>query len=271
MNCRYCQTSNSEHDHRCRKCGRRLQNVPDYTGSSAAAPALSYDAHDRARVSRSVVAEPPASTRKAITYQPSLFSSRELPHVVPFESIAPGTVEPAKRRAPAGPPRQRPRKVIAGQQNLEFAPSRNSRLQDGVIYCDAPVAITTHRSLAGVLDAVVVASGLAMLAIVLRIAGCDLVWNVRTAPLYLAAAAAVMIFYRLLWCFANGDSPGMRWAQLALINFDGQRPTRRQRFTRAASGFLSLAAAGLGLLWAFVDEETLTWHDHISKTFPTPR
>jgi hypothetical protein len=37
-----------------------------------------------------------------------------------------------------------------------------------------------------------------------------------------------------------------------------------------ASGFLSLAAGGLGLLWALVDEETLTWHDHISKTFPTP-
>ena len=27
---------------------------------------------------------------------------------------------------------------------------------------------------------------------------------------------------------------------------------------------------GLGLVWALVDEENLTWHDHISKTFPTP-
>jgi len=24
------------------------------------------------------------------------------------------------------------------------------------------------------------------------------------------------------------------------------------------------------LVWALVDEENLTWHDHISKTFPTP-
>jgi hypothetical protein len=23
------------------------------------------------------------------------------------------------------------------------------------------------------------------------------------------------------------------------------------------------------LVWALVDEESLTWHDHISKTFPT--
>ena len=28
--------------------------------------------------------------------------------------------------------------------------------------------------------------------------------------------------------------------------------------------------AGLGLLWALVDEESLTWQDHISHTFPTP-
>jgi hypothetical protein len=55
-----------------------------------------------------------------------------------------------------------------------------------------------------------------------------------------------------------------------LVNFDGQKPTQRQRFQRLASGFLSLFAAGLGLLWALVDEETLTWHDHISRTFPTP-
>jgi hypothetical protein len=54
------------------------------------------------------------------------------------------------------------------------------------------------------------------------------------------------------------------------VNFDGQTPTRAQRFYRTASGFLSLMAGGIGLLWGLVDEETLTWHDHISKTFPTP-
>ena len=269
MHCRYCQTSNSEHDHRCRKCGRRLANMPVYAGSSAAAPALHYDARDAGPVSRT--AEPPVA-RKPITYQQSLFSSRELPRIVPFETIAPGAVEAPKRRASSTPARQRPRKVIAGQKSLEFAPSvRSSRLQEGAIYCDAPVAISTHRSLAGALDAAIVSAGLVLLGAVLRIAGCDVVFNVRTIPLYLAAAAGIMIFYRLLWCLANGDSPGTRWANLTLINFDGQRPTRKQRIMRTASGFLSLAAAGLGLLWALVDEETLTWHDHISKTFPTPR
>jgi uncharacterized RDD family membrane protein YckC len=280
MECRYCQTSNSLDDHRCRKCGRRMRNMPVYTGSSAAAPALSYDAHPLAPVSRTVLAEPLSEpVRKPITYQPSLFSSRELPRVVAFETIAPGmaepltgVVEPSKRRSPATHPRQRPRKVIAGQQRLEFAPaSRSSRLNDAAIYCDAPVAIATHRALAAALDAGVVGAGLALLAVIPRMAGVEVALNVHTVPVFLAAVAGVLLFYRLLWCLANGDTPGMRWAHLALINFDGQRPSRKQRFIRAASGFLSLAAAGLGLLWALVDEETLTWHDQISKTFPTPR
>jgi hypothetical protein len=34
--------------------------------------------------------------------------------------------------------------------------------------------------------------------------------------------------------------------------------------------FLSYTVGGLGLVWALVDEEQLAWHDHISKTFPTP-
>jgi hypothetical protein len=54
------------------------------------------------------------------------------------------------------------------------------------------------------------------------------------------------------------------------VDFDGRRPDREQRRMRLVAGLLSLSAAGLGLVWALVDEENLTWHDHISKTFPTP-
>ncbi len=39
MECRYCQASNAEDDHRCRRCGRRLRLTPVYT-TSAAVPAL---------------------------------------------------------------------------------------------------------------------------------------------------------------------------------------------------------------------------------------
>ena len=44
MECRYCQAANADDDHRCRRCGRRLRMSPVYTGSSAAAPVLQYEA-----------------------------------------------------------------------------------------------------------------------------------------------------------------------------------------------------------------------------------
>jgi hypothetical protein len=34
-------------------------------------------------------------------------------------------------------------------------------------------------------------------------------------------------------------------------------------------GLLSIAAAGLGLIWALTDEERLTWHDMATQTFLT--
>ncbi len=116
MECRYCQAANADDDHRCRRCGRRLRMSPVYTGSSAAAPVLQYEAAPvlqyEARRFRSEPHRPCNMTRRAracasrlephttrpnpalravpITYQPSLFTSRELPLVVQFETIAPG-------------------------------------------------------------------------------------------------------------------------------------------------------------------------------------
>jgi uncharacterized RDD family membrane protein YckC len=278
MECRYCQTSNSEDDHRCRRCGRRLRTGPVYVGSSAAAPALQYDASERPRVARpAAVTSAPPQARKPITYQPSLFTSRELPRVVPFESIAPAAVRGAER-AEKRPPRQgssterpRPRRTAAGQQDLQFAAAaRPARLLEGAIYCDAPVAIPAHRATAAAIDGSIVVIALALFGLIFHLAGGEIVVTSKAMPLFVCVAAVLTGFYRLLWCLADGDTPGMRWTHLILVNFDGQPPNRRQRLARTASGLLSLMAGGLGLVWALVDEETLTWHDHISKTFPTP-
>jgi uncharacterized RDD family membrane protein YckC len=270
---------------------------PVYTGSSAAAPVLQYETAPVAQYETAAAVrfetvetstpslratsrlEPhttpePSAPRRPITYQPSLFTSRELPMVVRFETIAPGSAPPVPRKPPSAP-RQRRRKLIPGQQALEFAhqfaqSARSSKPADGVIYCDAPVAIPVHRAMAAALDTSIILMALAIFGIVFHLAGGAFVLNGKTSPMFLGAIAGVVIFYRLLWCLANGDTAGQKWARLRLVNFDGQTPTRTQRFYRTASGFLSLMAGGIGLLWGLVDEETLTWHDHISKTFPTP-
>jgi len=271
MECRYCQASNNDDDHRCRRCGRRLRVTPVYTDASAAAPALDFEATDvvSSRSVATAAAAAPAPARKPITYQPSLFTSKEMPRVVPIETIAPELAPPPRRSAPTTH-RQRHRKLIPGQQNLEFSNAAAGKALESVIYCDAPVAIPAHRAMAAALDGSLIVIALAVFGLTFHFLGGEFVLNQKTLPMFCGAVAGVVVFYRLLWCLANGDTAGQQWAHLRLVDFDGRAPDRAQRFYRTVSGFLSLAAAGVGLLWALVDEETLTWHDHISKTFPTP-
>ena len=141
---------------------------------------------------------------------------------------------------------------------------------------DVPVAIPTHRMLAAAVDLSIVVLSLGLFLgvyaglTVLLSGTSDIVIDRTTMPLLGGITLVFSLFYRFLWCLANGDTPGMRFAGLRLVDFDGRPPDREQRCVRQIAAILSLAAAGLGLVWALVDEENLTWHDHISKTFPTP-
>jgi len=140
--------------------------------------------------------------------------------------------------------------------------------QVDLIYCDAPVALPGHRLIATAVDTSMVLMGLGIFLAIFFLGG-DLEISARTAPFLLGVGAVIAALYRSLWYFGNGDTPGMRFAGLHLVDFDGRRPDREQRGVRLVASLLSLLAAGLGLVWALVDEENLTWHDHISRTFPT--
>jgi uncharacterized RDD family membrane protein YckC len=142
---------------------------------------------------------------------------------------------------------------------------------EAVIYCDAPVALPAHRGLAMALDTSMILIALGLFVITFQLAGGAIVLNGQTIPLFAGIAAVFGFFYHFLFCIANGDTPGMCWTGLQLLNFDGHRPDRDQRAYRLVAKCLSVLAAGLGLLWALVDEEKLTWHDHMSRTFPSPR
>lgn len=124
--------------------------------------------------------------------------------------------------------------------------------------------------MAAFMDMGLVVMGLIPVFMFFRAAGGDLFPSKMAMPIHIAVAALVAFFYKALWLLAEKDSPGMIWVNLRLVNFDNQPPTRRQRAWRFAGACLSVASAGLGLIWALADEEKLTWHDHISKTFPTP-
>ncbi len=94
-----------------------------------------------------------------------------------------GAARPRASREPSAP-RQRRRKVIPGQQALEFthqfAQRDRPKPADGVIYCDAPVAIPAHRAMAAALDASIIVMALAVFGIVFRLAGGAFVFNAKT-------------------------------------------------------------------------------------------
>ena len=273
ITCGYCRASNNaEEDHRCSRCGRRLQTTP------AQAIAAAYGASNvaTARAIRPMAEpapvaspEPEALPNRAV-YQRTLFSYREVPQVVTLDSLAPKPTERTRTRIES--PRARARRVDPGQRTLEFT-SPGEGVETGVqaiIYCDAPVAIPAHRMMAAAADLSIIIIALGVFLGIFQLLGGQVVLTKQTLPLFIGIATVLGLLYKMLWSLADGDSPGMRWTRLRTVNFDGHQPDREQRLFRTASAFISLMAAGLGLMWALVDEESLTWHDHMSKTFPTP-
>ena len=226
-------------------------------------------------VPQPIPAETPVQDPKTgITYQPSLFREGPgSPKVIPIPTLTPSPsrsyeASPIRRVAARSAPR--PRYDGYSQQALQFGDDQDLGIAASeMIFCEAPVAQPGYRVLAALVDLSWILIGLGLFIVTVLFLGVDVVINRQTAPFLIAVGVVVMLFYRAVWYFANADTPGMRFAGLRLVDFDGRPPDREQRGLRQIASMLSLVAAGLGLVWALVDEETLTWHDHISKTFPT--
>jgi uncharacterized RDD family membrane protein YckC len=271
MECRYCRALNAEDDHRCERCGRRLRMTPVYTGQSAAAPRLEVEASapPELRQEPAPMAELNTKPRlQVVAYQPTLFSAVD---------VLPAPDKPEIRDARPASPRPRARSHMpTGQQTLQFLPTGPAHEGEPVIYCDAPVAAVSHRMMAVACDGLIVLLGMTLFVAAFLCltslfgGGSYFTINKQTLPFLGAIAVLFYLLYNSLWALGNADTPGMAWAHLRLVNFEGQKPDREQRIYRLASGCLSVMATGLGVLWALVDEESLTWHDHMSKTFPTP-
>jgi hypothetical protein len=59
----------------------------------------------------------------------------------------------------------------------------------------------------------------------------------------------------------------MRCARIALCTFDEENPTRRALRRRILAILVSVCSLGLGLLWATLDEDRLSWHDRLTRTY----
>jgi uncharacterized RDD family membrane protein YckC len=280
MTCNYCGFRLGEDDRRCRHCGRRpadaAGDAPTVIGALATQRRLAP------RLAPVILDEPaagPADFTRASQAR-FAFPDRSAPRVIPFGDYAPARSETRRPTGPTpkGQPRRAPRPPGAaeGQGSLDFLPPAPAKPRtlgttvDAVIFCEAPVARRMHRAIAAALDWVIVLLAYGLFLTVFYLAGGQFDLNRNTLMAYGGALALIAVTYGLVWVLAGSETFGMRWARLRLVTFDGFPPDMKQRITRFAGSCLSVCTV-LGLAWSLGDEETLTWPDHISRTFPTPK
>jgi uncharacterized RDD family membrane protein YckC len=132
-----------------------------------------------------------------------------------------------------------------------------------------PVAPLELRVIAGALDAASAAAITCLFWFVASLAGFP---QGRAAVATLALAGlGIWGLYQYLFLTRMGRTPGMSYIGLRIGRVQPKPLTRTLLAARAVSVLLSSAAAGMGFLWALVEEDRLTWHDRMTQTFVSAR
>jgi uncharacterized RDD family membrane protein YckC len=82
-----------------------------------------------------------------------------------------------------------------------------------------------------------------------------------------AVYGSLWLLYQVLFFSLRGATPGMLYARIGLCTFDDRNPTPIALRRRLAAWWLSCLPGGMGFLWCFVDEDNLSWHDRITRTY----
>lgn len=133
---------------------------------------------------------------------------------------------------------------------------------------DVPLQIAPwrRRVAAAVVDGAIIVSACVLF-------GC-IFWKIAAVrppeiQLLSLAAATMAVFwavYEYLLIVYSGSTPGLHAAGLELTRFDGSSTTRSLRRWRIFASYLSALSLALGYAWAFLDEDSLCWHDRITRT-----
>ena len=224
------------------------------------------------------VAERPPVMSRAPKFTSPLQGSLFTPNVVamPSRVAQPGRATTARSasRPRTGAARKTTRPVEE-QGELEFLAPEQPKARtlattvEATIYCEAPVATPMHRALAAVIDWTMVLIAFGMFLLTFTLCGGQFEFTRPNLLIFGGLLATIAAAYGLYWTVLGTESIGMRWTHLRLITFDGFAPEPQQRALRMVSSCLSFLSV-LGVLWITVDEESLGFQDHMSRTFPTP-
>lgn len=283
--CPACGYRNEDGEYRCEKCGRRLvapkgsaragSSHPQTHSTPRVVPGDSFRNPQRGAPPRRPAF--PEPLRRELNTRVQQFRTRRRNPTLPFElrqelSLEPKVVpirypsrSPVHDRQGAGT-RSRPRSASASsnfQEVLGF-PSSAPQAEKSPNPRIAPFRL---RAWGHVMDC-----GFILIATLLFLVPSKLLLgSVAVNRLWLAvgfgACLLLAFLYGIIFLYWAGATPGMKRLGLYLVNFDGLPASRAQRLHRLLGAIASAGSFFLGFLWAVVDEEGLSWHDRISKTF----
>jgi uncharacterized RDD family membrane protein YckC len=132
-----------------------------------------------------------------------------------------------------------------------------------------PVASLTERRRALLIDGLCLAFAYGSFLALFGSLGGHFTLSKLSAAVCLSTFAFVYVQYFGLFTIFGGNTPGMMLSGLQVASATGDAPTPRQYLLRAIGYLLSAGTCFLGFFWVFWDEDQLTWHDRISRTFLT--
>jgi uncharacterized RDD family membrane protein YckC len=130
-----------------------------------------------------------------------------------------------------------------------------------------PVASIDDRRLAAIIDLFCLLFAYGGFLVLFGSLGGHFTLSKLSAAVYTTTFAIVYLQYFALFTIFGGTTPGMMMRGLQVASFSGEPPASRQLLLRSAGYLLSAGTFFLGFLWAMWDEDELTWHDRLSRTY----
>jgi uncharacterized RDD family membrane protein YckC len=223
---------------------RRRRTVPDKRQS-----ALPFDENPPEQRTRVIVQEAAIGTHSR---------GDDFAFTIAIGRIAKQDTDPQVLIDVSNPPNPEPAQSGALPQHLP--PPSNVTL---------PVASLESRRRALVIDAVCLAFAYGSFLALFGSLGGHFTLSKLSAAVCAFTFAFVYVQYFGLFSVFGGNTPGMMLSGLQVASVTGDLPTPRQYLLRGLGYMLSAGSCFLGFLWAYWDEEGLTWHDRISETYLT--
>jgi uncharacterized RDD family membrane protein YckC len=130
-----------------------------------------------------------------------------------------------------------------------------------------PVASLLERRRCAVIDGACLAFAYGGFLVLFGSLGGQFTLSKLSALVCFSTFAFVYVQYFCLFTIFGGTTPGMMIRGLHVASYSGEAPTPRQLFWRATGYLISAGTFFLGFFWALWDEDGMTWHDRISRTY----